>query len=426
MERIVVIGGGFAGLTLCQKLLKKGKFHITLIDRHNHHTFQPLLYQVATGAIPSASVLKPLREIFRNKAINILMGQVTSINRQTKQITLSSDQSIHYDKLVIATGARHHYFGHSEWEEYAPGLKTGQDALHLREKILKSFEKVEQKLIVNDLSEEIEPYLTFIVIGAGPTGVELAGTLAEIAHQSAFYKNFREIDCSKIKVLLIEALARPLPLFPEPLSLKAKKQLEELGVTVLCTTAVEKITKEGVFITSKKEGSSNDQTFIASKNVIWAAGNLASPLLKTLGIALDRSGRAIVESDLSIPGDPNVFCIGDCAFVPGVPAVAPAAMQMGRYLAKKFQKNSPENYKKFTYLDKGSIATIGKWRAVGYSWKFQLSGLVAWISWAFIHIYYLIGFGNRFTVCMEWIKTLWTGVRHSMIIYSTLENPEDK
>lgn len=422
MKKIIVIGGGFAGLTFCKNIAHEAgrKFDVTLIDRHNHHTFQPLLYQVATGAIPASSILYSLREILKKSAIKVMMGHVTAINKEKKEISLEDGSHLNYDMLVIATGARHHYFGHPQWEEIAPGLKTAKDALYLRDKILTSFEKAERALLLGASAHEIMPFLTFVVIGAGPTGVELSGTLAEIAHQSAFQKNFTMVNLKQVHVILVEALDRVLPMFPKDLSQKALIQLQELGVDVRLSTFVKEVKPNGVVIEDKNNNPSHED-FLATENILWAAGNAASPLLKTLNVPLDKAGRAPVNPDLSLSGHPEIFCLGDCAFVDKVPGVATAAIQMGRYLAKKVIL-APRTLPPFHYFDKGSLATIGKWRAVGYSWKIHLSGVTAWMAWAAVHIYYLIGFRNRILVMLEWLSNLLRGVRRNMVIYHGVDD----
>ncbi len=407
--KLVIVGGGFGGLNLI-KSLKKAKFDILLIDKTNHHLFQPLLYEVATAAISPGEIAVPLREIVRtNQHVTVIMGEVAHVDKNLKQLTLGNGDKISYDFLVLAVGSRHSYFGNDQWEEFAPGLKTINDAINIREKILVSFEKAERM----DSPQEAAKYLNFVIIGGGPTGVEMAGAIAEIAHR-ALFKNFRRIKPEKTKIYLLEAFDRILPPYPEKLSRRAQIDLEELGVTVVTGKKVVDVTSEGVYV----EGG-----FYPSKNVIWAAGNQASPLLKTLNVPLDRAGRVIVEKDLTIPGHPEIFVIGDAAsFIDDkgkpLPGIAPTAIQMGKYVGKVLKKG---NQPPFHYFDKGYMATIGKLRAVAVVGKLQMSGFFAWAAWCFIHILYLIGFRNRFAVLTEWFYCLLTGERGVRVIYHSID-----
>ncbi len=406
--KIVIIGGGFGGLNVA-KALKKQKFDVLLIDKTNHHLFQPLLYEVATAALSPGDIATPLREILRHQEnATVIMGEVVKIDTKAKQVTISNGDVFGYDYLVVSVGARHSYFGNDAWEAFAPGLKTINDAIKIREQVLISFEKAERL----DSIAEADKYLNFVVIGGGPTGVEMAGAIAEIAHKTLF-KNFRRIKPEKSKIFLIEALPNILPVYPSKLSDSAKRDLETLGVKVLTGKKVTSITSEGVQV---------DEMFIPSMNIIWAAGNQVSPLLQTLGVPLDRAGRVIVEPDLSIPGHPEVFVIGDassCAGADGrpLPGVAPAAIQEGKYVAKIIKEGVPKDHRKpFVYFDKGSMATIGKGKAIAMSGKMQFTGRIAWLMWAFIHILYLIGFRNRLGVLIGWCTTLLTGKRGVRII----------
>ena len=395
-KKVVIIGGGFGGLTAA-KALRNSNVDITLIDKTNHHLFQPLLYQVATAALSPGDISAPIRGILRKqKNVEIIMGEVSKINRDTKTINLKlNNDEIKYDYLIVATGARHSYFGNDQWEKFAPGLKTLSDALNLRERILLSFERAERYYD----TEPIEKYLTFVVVGAGPTGVEMAGAIAEISKKTML-KDFRKIDPSKTKIILVEGSDRVLTPYSPELSIKAQESLESMGVTVLTGKRVTEIKVDGVQV---------DNEFIETPNIIWAAGNNASPLLKELETDLDRSGRVIVENDCSVKNDENVFVIGDAAHFLGndgnpVPSVAPAAVQQGNYVAKIISKNIlKENRKAFSYLDKGNMATIGRNKAILEVGKLQMSGFFAWLAWSFVHILFLIGFRNKYKVMVEWM-----------------------
>ncbi|MBI2743700.1 MAG: NAD(P)/FAD-dependent oxidoreductase [Chlamydiales bacterium] len=416
-SKVVIVGGGFAGLNTA-KALKKANFDVLIIDKTNHHLFQPLLYQVATAALSPGDIATPIREILsKQENATVIMGEVVSIDKTLKQLTLANGDIIGYDYLVIAPGARHSYFGNDQWEKNAPGLKTISDALKIREQVLVSFEKAERM----DSIAEAAKFLNFVVIGGGPTGVEMAGAIAEIAHHTLF-KNFRRIKPEKSRIFLIEAAPHILPTYPEKLSIRAKHDLEELGVTVLVSTKVTDVTIEGV----QTEG-----LFIEARNVIWAAGNQASPLLKSLDVPLDRPGRVIVGPDLSIPGHPDVFVLGDAAHTPGkdgkpLPGVATVAIQQARYVAKNILHAIPQEQRKpFVYFDKGSMATIGRSKAVVAIGSIRFSGLLAWLAWCFVHIVYLIGFRNRLSVMTEWFYHFFTGERGVRLIYRTLD-PELK
>ncbi len=416
--KVIIIGGGFAGLRVAKKL-KNAKMEVLVLDKKNHHLFQPLLYQVASAALSPADIAYPLREILKfQKNTTVLMGEVADIDKEKKFITLTSGIKYTYDYLVVATGARHCYFGNDHWEEHAPGLKTLRDALSIRERVLLSFEKAERI----DSASESEKYMNFVVIGGGPTGVEMAGAIAEIAHKTMF-KNFRKIKPEKSKVFLIEAAPRILPPYPESLSRKAKKSLESMGVKVMLNTMVTNITHDGVEI---KDG------FIPARNVIWAAGNQASPLLKTLDVPLDRQGRVIVDKDLSLPEYPEVFIVGDAACALGkkgkpIPAVATAAIQQGSYVGKIIKKEKPKSKRKpFKYFDKGSMATIGKLKAVAFLGKIKFTGFLAWLAWGFVHIAYLIGFRTRYAVMLEWYFHYMTGMRGARLIHKTIDKEHKK
>ncbi|HNA62876.1 MAG TPA: NAD(P)/FAD-dependent oxidoreductase, partial [Rhabdochlamydiaceae bacterium] len=380
----------------------------------NHHLFQPLLYQVASAALSPNEIAIPIREILRKqKNTTVMMGEVVNINKTSHEIILGNGEKVYYDYLVLAVGARHSYFGNDAWEKYAPGLKTVKDALTIREDILISFEKAERL----DSITEAAKYLNFVIIGGGPTGVEMAGSIAEIAHKTMF-KNFRRIKPEKSKIYLIEATPNILAMYPPDLANKAKGYLEKMGVRVITGKKVTNITEDGVQV---------EETFYPCKNVIWAAGNQASPLLKTLNVPLDRQGRVMVEKDLTIPGHPEIFVIGDAACTLGkegkpLPGVGPVAIQQGRYIANIIKKQqAPEKRPPFKYWDKGSMATVGKGKAIAMIGKIKMSGIIAWFMWCFIHIAYLIGFRNRITVMIEWILFYLTGQRGARLIYSSVD-----
>ena len=393
---MVIIGGGFGGL-YATRSLRRAPVKITLVDRRNHHLFQPLLYQVASAALNPSDIAMPIRRIVRRqKNVDVLLGDAVSIDVPGHRVILA-DGELKYDKLIIATGATHSYFGHDEWEQYAPGLKTIEDALNMRRRILLAYEAAERE----PHGEHRKEWMTFVVVGGGPTGVELAGALAEISRQ-VLKKDFRHIDPGLARIVLIEAGPRVLPSYTEQSSQKAVKQLAQLGAEVMSNTKVVGIDERGVDLGEGRR--------IDARTVLWAAGVRASPLAKSLGVPLDRAGRVVVEPTLTIPGSPDVFVIGDLASIPGVPGVAPAAMQMGRHTAKNIVRAARgEALVPFKYLDKGSLATIGKAAAVAEIRRFKLSGLIAWLAWLFIHIFYLIGFRNRFLVLAEWA---WAYIRN--------------
>lgn len=413
MAKILIVGCGFAGLNLA-KGLKNTEYEVVIVDKSNHHLFQPLLYQVATAAISPGEIAYPIREIFAGaKNITTLMGEVIEFRPKNKKVVLGNGESLDYDYLVISIGARHSYFGHGDWEKFAPGLKNLSDALRIRDQVLISFEKAER---VKDPAK-IKPYLTFVIVGGGPTGVEMSGAIAEIARTSLI-KNFRHFDPADARVILVEAFPRILPVYPEKLSERAKKDLEQLGVEVLVNRKVTKIDDKGVYI---------DDEFIETENLIWAAGNEAPKVLSTLGVAQDKSGRVIVEADLSLKDYPHIFVIGDCANCSGkdgkpLPGVAPTAVQQGQYLAKIFKNHSKKNQRPpFKYFDKGMMATIGKSKAVVAAGNIQFAGFFAWLAWSFIHVVYLIGFKNRLVVMFRWAAIFFTGQRGIRLIYKDID-----
>ncbi len=394
MKRIVIIGAGFGGLSAAKELVDSDN-HVTLIDKTNHHLFQPLLYQVATAALSSGDIAKPIRSVFNhNKNIEVLLATVKSIDIEKHKV-FYNDSEIEFDYLVLAPGSSHSYFGKNEWSRFAPGLKTLNDALKIREKILSSLEKAE---MIKDENKR-KKYLSFVIVGGGPTGVELAGAISEIVNKNIL-PDFRNISSESTKVYLVEAMSGVLNAYPQKLTLKAKEDLEKLGVRVILNKKVTDITEDGVKI---------EDEFIESKNIIWAAGNQVSELIKQVTKNIDKSGGAIVNSDLSIIEDKNIFIIGDSAFVKDkkgkpLPAIAPVAIQQGKFIGKLLKSDREKKYhKEFHYFDKGMMATIGKAKAVAVVKGFQLSGLFAWLAWCVIHIFYLISFRNRLRVMAEWV-----------------------
>lgn len=394
-KKLVIIGGGFAGLNTAQGL-KDEELDITLIDKNNHHLFQPLLYQVATAALAPNNISAPIREVLKNnKNTKVMFSEVISIDKNEQYVELKEGDKIPFDYLVLAVGAKHSYFGNDQWEQYAPGLKTLSDALRIREKMLLSFEKAEKAKI----SENIGKYLTFVIIGGGPTGVEMAGAIAETAHKT-IASDFRTINTKNTKVILVEGQNRLLTTFSETLSQYTKEKLEEMGVTVLTNTSVTNINENGVQV---------GNTFIETENIIWAAGNKASIVLSTLDVECDRAGRVIVKDDLSVPNYPNIFVIGDAANAKdkkGNPlaGLAPVAAQQGKFIANLIKNElDGKPREKFSYLDKGTMATIGKSKAVAQISFFKFNGLFAWLLWIFVHVLFLIGFRNKASVMFEWL-----------------------
>ncbi|REK19731.1 MAG: NAD(P)/FAD-dependent oxidoreductase [Actinobacteria bacterium] len=388
-SQVVIIGAGFAGLNAA-KSLKNVDVDVTIVDRRNFHLFQPLLYQVASAALNPSDIAYPIRSVFRGQANvrQILLGDVVGIDLEQRKISLNDGSRVSFDYLIVATGATHSYFGNEQFEEHAPGLKTIEDALYIRRRILSVFEKAEKN------PEAAEELLTFVVVGAGPTGVEMAGAITEIAIHSMEHE-FKNIDPKSARVILVEGAPYVLPVYPESLSEKAKAQLESLGVEVITDSLVEVIDDTGVTL--------KDGTRIESETVLWAAGVKASPLGQALGVELDKTGRVIVEDDLSVPGHRNVFVLGDLAKLDDVPGVAPAAMQMGRHAAKLIRSDlNGKPRKPFRYKDKGSLATIGRARGVADFGTIKFSGFLAWFSWLAIHIWYLIGFRNKLVVLISW------------------------
>lgn len=413
----MIIGGGFGGLNAAKALQNVSHLHVTLIDKTNHHLFQPLLYQVATAALSPGDIAMPIREIFRGKNVEVLMGTVVSIDKEKRLIKLENQQSLAFDYLIVAVGARHAYFGQDHWETFAPGLKTLSDALHIRERVLTSFELAER-----NEQPFVEDLMSFVVIGGGPTGVEMAGAIAEIAHQS-LKKNFKHINPSQTKIYLIEGGKQLLAPYPEYLAKKAQIALENMGVTVMLNTRVIDIQNEVVLL---NEGN------ITARNIIWAAGNQASPVLQTLQMPLDKQGRVIVDSDLTVPDHDSIFVIGDasaCLNKKGqyLPAIAPVATQQGRYVGNLIKKREQgKSYKPFRYWDKGMMAAIGRYDALVLSGPLKGSGFFTWLMWCFVHIYFLIGFRTKFIVFFQWVLYFFKGQRNIRLIMKPLVFPNKK
>ncbi len=404
--RIIVIGGGFAGLWAVRGL-RHARADILLIDRCNHHTFQPLLYQVATAGLAAPSIAAPLRHILRRQSnVTVLLGNVTSIDTAGREVRIG-EAGYSYDYLLVATGAAHAYFGHDEWAAHAPGLKTLEDALAMRARVLRAFERAEA---AEDPAER-DAWLTFVIVGGGATGVELAGTLAEIARHT-LKREFRRIDPATARVLLIEAGPRVLPAFPEPLSASARRHLERLGVRVHTGRPITGVGERGVLIGTEP---------VAARTVLWAAGVAGSPLGRSLGVAVDSAGRVPVTADLSVAGHPEVFVAGDLARVPQssglVPGIAPAAKQMGTHVARTLRARlQGSGAKPFRYKHYGLLATIGRMAAVVDLGRIRLTGVLAWWFWLVAHIFFLIGFRNRLVVLIDWANAYWTYQRNARII----------
>ncbi len=413
MAKIIIIGGGFGGLSFLQKA-RKSKNDFILIDKTNHHLFQPLLYQVATAVLSPADITVPLRNLFKNdKNVKTILSEVKEINREKKEITLDNAEVISYDKLIISAGSSYSFFGKNEWSKFAKGLKVINDALDIREKILKAFEKAE-----NEKDERIrKKYLNFVIVGGGPTGVELAGSIAEIAYKN-MTKEFRNFSSTDANIYLLEAGDRILPSYSESLAKKAYKFLNDLGVKVMTKERVENI--EEMKVTTNKQ-------VIYADNIIWAAGNEASPLIKYLDTETDNEGRAVVNLDCSIKEDNEVYVIGDAANFKtesgeSLPGIAPVAIQQGRYVAHNIKKNiEKEKRKPFRYSDKGTMATIGRFKAIGVVGNFELAGFTAWLFWSLIHLVYLIGYRSKILVAIEWIFAYFFNKRGTRLIYRDVD-----
>ena len=389
---VVILGGGFAGL-YAARALRKAPVRLTVIDRRNHHVFQPLLYQVATAALNPSDIAAPIRGILGKYGVEVLLGDVQSLDVQDRRVILK-DGVIRYDYLIVATGAGHSYFGHEDWAEYAPGLKTLEDALEIRRRVLLAFEAAEREPDPHVRQE----LLTFAIIGAGATGVEMAGAFAEIARQ-ALARDFQHIDPREARILLFEGLEKVLPPYPDRLSSEARRSLERLGVEVRTGARVTEVNAHGLRVGDE---------WIPARTIIWAAGVAASPIARWLGAPLDRAGRVLVTPFLTVPGHDEIFVVGDLAHVEQegqlVPGVAPAAMQMGKHAARNvLEQIRGVPMMPFDFWDRGTFAVIGRGAAVGVAFRrFQMSGVLAWFAWLFIHLFFLIGFRNRLVVLVNW------------------------
>lgn len=414
---VVIVGAGFGGLYAARSLARV-PVRVTVIDRQNHHLFQPLLYQVAMAALNPADIAAPIRGILRRQRnATVLLGEAARIDPAGRRVVLADGAEIAYDYLIVATGATHSYFGRDDWAPFAPGLKTIDDALEIRRRVLLAYEAAERE---RD-PERQRALLTFVVVGGGPTGVELAGSLVEIA-RFALARDFRRIDPQKARVVLVEALDRVLPPFAPDMSESARRQLEALGVEVRTGKKVTAIDARGVALDGER---------LEARTVLWAAGVAASPLARSLGAPLDRAGRVKVEPDLTVPGHPEIFVIGDLAAVAqdggkNVPGVAPAAIQEGRHAASNVLRAiRGEPRRPFHYVDKGSLATIGRAAAVAQLGRVHLSGWIAWMAWLLIHIAYLIGFRNRAVVLLQWAWAWFTFERGARLITGTDRDSAD-
>lgn len=415
--KVVIIGGGFGGLWAAKALAKK-PVEVTLIDRKNHHVFQPLLYQVATAVLSPGEIASPIRRILhRFKNIEVILDEATGFDKENNRVILANDSQIDYDYLIVAAGARHSYFGHDEWETQAPGLKTIEDALEIRRRVLLAFEHAESEAYFSG----VQPVLNFVVVGGGPTGVELAGAIAGIARQ-ALAKDFNMIDTRKANVVLFEGSDRVLGTFPKELSVSAKKQLESTGVVVHLNSFVAEIEPGRVRV--------GDNWFPCDV-VVWATGVAASPLGKALGLETDKAGRVFVQNDLSVPGFKNIFVIGDMASLKQengepVPGLSPAAMQMGATTAKNILRDiKGESRKDFHYVDKGTMATIGRSKAIADVKGLHFTGFIAWLMWLFLHVFFLIGFRNRIYVMMEWFWAYLSRERSARLITGDADDLKD-
>lgn len=424
-QRVVVLGGGFGGLAFCKEL-PQAAFSITLVDRQNHHLFQPLLYQVATAGLSATDIAQPIRSILAGQEnVRVIMAEVHSVDLAARRVVLG-DAALDYDVLVIALGARSGYFGHPEWEQHAQGLKSLEDAMRIRREVLLAYEKAET---AND-PQEVRRLLSTIVVGGGPTGVEMAGALAELAHK-ALKRDFRRIDPSQASVILIEAGPRLLGSFPEDLSRYAEQRLTQMGVTVKTSCRVQEV-GPGMLVA--------DRETIPASTIVWAAGVEGSAVARLSGLPVDRSGRVPVEPDCSLPGHPDVFVIGDLAQLTdrngvNVPGVSPAAMQMGRHVAgilreeqrlRKLGRPVSASVPRaaFAYFDKGSMATIGRSAAVAISGPLKFRGFTAWLMWLFVHLLFLIGFRNKISVFLNWVHAYVTYKRGARLI--TSPPPKDR
>lgn len=409
MKKIVIIGGGFGGLSFL-KSARKSKNKFTLIDQTNHHLFQPLLYQVATAVLSPSDITVPIRNLFKkDENVNIVFDEVIDINQEKNFLELKSGDYINYDKLLISVGSSYSYFGNDDWSIYSHGLKNLNDALDIRDNILKAFEMAESE---KDHDKKLS-YLNFVIIGGGPTGVELAGSIAELAYKN-IKNEYRNFNIDDINVHLIEAGNNILPDYATNLSTKASKYLQKLGVDL-------KLNEKVLNIESNKVTTEKDSYF--TNNIIWAAGNKANPLIEKLNTEVDKFGRVIVNDDFSIKNSNSIYVIGDAANYKNkngepLPGIAPVAIQQGKYLAKLLTTNQSSNIKKnFRYRDKGMMATIGGFKAIGVIGKIQVSGLLAWLTWSLVHLVYLIGYKSKFIVLIEWVFAYFLNKRGTRIIY---------
>jgi len=415
MSHIVIIGGGFGGL-YAVRTLKGAPVQVTLIDRRNFHLFQPLLYQVATGWLSPADIASPLRAVLkRQRNVQVLLAEAIDIDGTNRRVLLK-DGEVHYDTLIVATGARHHYFGHPQWETFAPSLKTIEDATEIRRRILFAFEAAEREAD----PERVRSWLTFVIVGGGPTGVELAGTLGELTKDTLRH-DFRHINPAESHILLVEGTDRILPTYPAELSAKAAAALARLGVSVRIGATVTDIQPDSVILRSNEQSEK-----IATRTVVWAAGVQASPLGRILatatGVELDRAGRVMVAPDLSIPGHPGIFVIGDLAHCRNqqgqpLPGIAPVAIQQGHYVAELIQQRlRGQTPPLFHYRDRGSMAIVGRAEAVADIGGRRFSGLLAWLAWLFIHLIHLVEFENRILVFTQWAWNYFTRNRSARLI----------
>ncbi len=415
MPRVVIVGGGFGGLHAA-RALSNAPVQVTVIDRNNHHLFQPLLYQVATGVLSPAEISAPIRSVLRKqKNTEVLMGEVTGVDTQEQRV-LMRDQSVPYDYLILATGARDSYFGHNDWAQFAPGLKSIVQATTIRRHILLAFEKAEKETD----PEKRQALLTFVLVGAGPTGVEMAGAIGGLAHKT-LVSDFRHINTKEARIILVEALPRILMAFPESLAKKAHKALNRLQVEVKTNSPVEAIDSEGVVIAGER---------LAAKTVIWTAGVAASAAGTWLGAETDRAGRVKVGSDLTVPGHSNIFVLGDTASCTQdgkpLPGIAPVAMQQGDYVASVIadQAVGKPHPKAFRYVDKGNMAVVGRFYGIVSIGKFRTAGLLGWFLWLLLHLMFLIGFRNRLVVAFQWLVYFTTFQRGARLItFQDATNP---
>jgi NADH dehydrogenase len=419
LPHIVIVGGGFGGL-YAARALRKAPVRVTVIDRRNHHLFQPLLYQVATCGLSAIDIAEPIRKILRKqKNTTVLLGEVQAVEPEAKRLRLAGGDTVAYDHLILAVGATHSYFGNDQWERHAPGLKQIEDALEIRRRVLLAYERAER----TEDPEERRAWLTFVVIGAGPTGAELAGALAELSRHT-LVRDFRNFDPKDARILLLEGMDRVLPPYPVESSHQAQEQLRKLGVEVRTGTRVTGIDDHGVQVGDER---------IPAHTVLWAAGVAASPLGRSLGdpeALLDRAGRVRVKADLTVPNHPEIHCVGDMVSLEQdgkpVPGVAPAAIQMGLHAADNIRRTvAGKASQPFRYKDKGSMATLGRKAAVAVLGKLHLQGLPAWLAWLLVHIFFLIGFRNRFVVLFEWALNYFAYRRSARLILHEPALPKD-